>query len=530
MPRASTSWRQSGKAGGVSGADDASAAARAALRSSSRPLGAKAASSSFISGAAHSVSHPAIGLQRHPSAAHADANSALGAHSMRRRIRDALQLSKYKLSALVTFTAGIGYAAQCDVSRAEPLCVQRSERVNASLCGNAQSSAASSAPATCSTGCVRCSGMFVRAETLLKSALQEWKHALGLLAGTFLASASANTLNQMYEMSSDAKMSRTRIRPLPTGRVSLRAAAAFATLCGAAGFVILDASGGTACAALGLANIALYAGAYTPLKAMHPINTLVGAVVGAIPPLMGYTAAAHQDRLKHGVQSGGALHEFREMLRSPVAVLLGAWLLLWQIPHFHALAFMLRSDYAAGGIRMLAVSSPTLNAKISLGVCAAMLPLGAAAEYSGVCEQPFGLIATAMTGYMLHKAYRFARFPTVMANARALFRVSITYLPVVLTLLVLMRQLQPRLGTADHASTSLAQPRAVVSAPSRESSSAQGLLNPHTPRRREMTARRKDRPDIEIVYVMPEYTFWAPFPFLPLPVPPDAVYERKVVR
>ncbi|CAI5522896.1 unnamed protein product [Closterium sp. Naga37s-1] len=147
--------------------------------------------------------------------------------------------------------------------------------------------------------------------------------------GTFLAAASANTWNQVYEVANDALMKRTRGRPLPAGRMTRQHAIAWGLLTGASGLAILATQTNSMTAGLGAANIALYAGVYTPLKQLHIANTWVGAVVGAIPPLMGWAAA-----------SGG--------LDAGAAVLAGA-LYLWQMPHFLALAWLCRKDYAAGG-------------------------------------------------------------------------------------------------------------------------------------------------------------------------------------
>ncbi|CAI5973248.1 unnamed protein product [Closterium sp. NIES-65] len=179
--------------------------------------------------------------------------------------------------------------------------------------------------------------------------------------GTFLAAASANTWNQVYEVANDALMKRTRGRPLPAGRMTRQHAIAWGLLTGASGLAILATQTNSMTAGLGAANIALYAGVYTPLKQLHIANTWVGAVVGAIPPLMGWAAA-----------SGG--------LDAGAAVLAGA-LYLWQMPHFLALAWLCRKDYAAGGYRMLSLADPTgrRTAAAALRNCCYMLPLGLAA-------------------------------------------------------------------------------------------------------------------------------------------------------
>ena len=146
--------------------------------------------------------------------------------------------------------------------------------------------------------------------------------------GTFLCSASANTFNQVFEVRNDGCMARTMRRPLPSGRCSRRHAAAFGVAAGLAGVLLLREKTNDLTARLGACNIGLYALCYTPLKQVHWLNTWVGAVVGAVPPLMGWAAA--RDALE------------------PQAMVLAAALYFWQMPHFMALAWMARDDYVRG--------------------------------------------------------------------------------------------------------------------------------------------------------------------------------------
>lgn len=179
----------------------------------------------------------------------------------------------------------------------------------------------------------------------------DWVHCAALSAGTLLTSMSAAAWNQIAERRQDAMMLRTRARPLPAQRLAPRTAAAAAVGMGVGGLALLLVSGaddggdgsgrasspplltsgGVTAAALGAANIVLYGGIYTRLKVVHPVNTWVGAVVGAVPPLMGWAAAA-------GSLSQGAI---------PLA----AALYFWQLPHFMALSWINREDYARGGFR-----------------------------------------------------------------------------------------------------------------------------------------------------------------------------------
>jgi len=153
------------------------------------------------------------------------------------------------------------------------------------------------------------------------------------LLGTGLLASGTAVLNQWYERDTDAKMFRTKTRPLPTGRVSPARSLAFGVILSAAGFVELWLGANLMAALLGLATLVSYLFAYTPLKKVSPVCTTVGAVPGAMPPLIGYAAAS------------GTL--------DAQAWALYAILFLWQFPHFLAIARIYREDYARGGLSML---------------------------------------------------------------------------------------------------------------------------------------------------------------------------------
>jgi protoheme IX farnesyltransferase len=154
--------------------------------------------------------------------------------------------------------------------------------------------------------------------------------------GTALCSSSASTLNQIFEIDRDARMKRTAQRPLVTQHVlGANGAYALAATTGLTGGATLYFGTDPITTALGVGNIALYAGAYTYLKPRSEWNTWVGAIVGAIPPVMGYTAAT----------KGLGLFDIE-------AALLGGTLFLWQFPHFFALSWMHRVDYARGGFQV----------------------------------------------------------------------------------------------------------------------------------------------------------------------------------
>jgi heme o synthase len=167
----------------------------------------------------------------------------------------------------------------------------------------------------------------------------DWEGLGWTSLGTMLCSASANTFNQVFEVKNDSVMARTMRRPLPAKRCSVAHAATFGVLAGLAGVGVLTVKANNETAALGAFNIALYALCYTPLKQMHWLNTWAGAVVGAIPPVMGWCAAR------------GAIE--------PAAGVLAAALYYWQMPHFMALAYMARDDYVR---RVLSHTGPHTTA------------------------------------------------------------------------------------------------------------------------------------------------------------------------
>lgn len=154
--------------------------------------------------------------------------------------------------------------------------------------------------------------------------------------GTMLASSSANTFNQVIETSNDSRMKRTRNRPLPSGRISRSHALGWGIASGSAGIAVLAAGSNPLTAALGAANLFLYVGPYTLSKTRSELNTWVGSLVGAIPPLMGWAAA-----------TGGVV--------AVEPLMLAAYLFIWQFPHFFSLAWLHREDYARGGFAMVCI-------------------------------------------------------------------------------------------------------------------------------------------------------------------------------
>ncbi|TVU33926.1 hypothetical protein EJB05_15742, partial [Eragrostis curvula] len=309
--------------------------------------------------------------------------------------------------------------------------------------------------------------------------------------GTMMVAASANTLNQVFEIKNDAKMKRTMRRPLPSGRISPAHAAMWATSVGAAGTALLAWKANGLAAGLAASNLVLYAFVYTPLKQIHPVNTWVGAVVGAIPPLLGWAAASTELSLN--------------------AMILPAALYYWQIPHFMALAYLCRSDYLAGGYRMLSFADPTgkRTAWVSLRNCLYMLPLGFFAYNWGLTSDWFGLEASLLTLGLTIGALSFVLEPSPK-TARRMFYGSLLYLPAFMAGLLLHRL--PNNEQKEH---NLAQ----------NSDLAGVLYGANLQDEERATRKREDRKPSNVQSRSPvAYASVAPFPFLPVPiyVPPQA--------
>jgi protoheme IX farnesyltransferase len=243
---------------------------------------------------------------------------------------------------------------------------------------------------------------------------------LAVLCGTALVAGAASALNQYVEREADGRMLRTRGRPLPGGRLAPAEALAFGLAVSAAGLAVLAAGTNLLTFALGLAALLSYVLAYTPLKRVTSLCTVVGAVPGAIPPLMGWAAAR------------GSLDR--------TAWALFAILFLWQLPHFLALAWIYREDYARGGFPMLAVSDAdgSSTGRQALLYGAALLPVSLAAGLFAQAGSVFlwGGLAAGLA--FLACAALFARRREV-AWARRLFLASVLYLPTVLALMVFDR-------------------------------------------------------------------------------------------
>jgi protoheme IX farnesyltransferase len=230
------------------------------------------------------------------------------------------------------------------------------------------------------------------------------------VAGTALVAAGAAVLNQVYERDTDALMRRTRNRPLPDGRVGPSDATMYGAALSFAGLALLATRANAVAAVLALATIVVYLAIYTPMKRRTPLATLVGAVPGALPPLIGWTAA------RGSIDAGGAA--------------LFAIVFLWQIPHFMAIAWMYRDDYATAGFPMLPVVEPDGRRAAWQAVLysAALVPVSLAPTFTGIAGSAYFAAAIVLGSTLLALAYRFLRSRNDV-TARALFFGSITYLP-----------------------------------------------------------------------------------------------------
>jgi protoheme IX farnesyltransferase len=246
----------------------------------------------------------------------------------------------------------------------------------------------------------------------------DWARLVHLAVGTVLAAGGTLALNQYWEREVDARMERTRARPLPDGRLMPLEALAFGGAITAAGIVYLAAFVGMAPAAVTLTTFALYLFAYTPLKLRTALCTIVGAVPGALPPVTGWLAAR---------DDAGA----------------GAWILfgilfLWQLPHTLAIARLYRDDYARAGVRLLPVIDPdgTSTERQIVTGCLALLGVSLLPTLIGLAGAVYFVGALALGLGFVALGARQALTPSLGGARRVLFA-SLLYLPALLTLLAL---------------------------------------------------------------------------------------------
>lgn len=244
-----------------------------------------------------------------------------------------------------------------------------------------------------------------------------WPRLAWTVIGVALASASTGCLNQVLEADLDARMKRTARRPIPMGLVAPGSAHALGLLWGAAGLCLLAWKVNGISCGLTAFTLVSYLLVYTPMKRFSPLSTWIGAIPGALPPVIGWTAA------------GGALD-------ASAAALFGIQF-LWQMPHFLALAWLYRDDYSRGGYRVVSVTDPTgaelsrqLAATAALLLAVSILPFGL-----GLAGRAYLLTALALGGLFLFLSLAAARALT-QTSARRVFLASLAYLPLVLSALV----------------------------------------------------------------------------------------------
>lgn len=240
------------------------------------------------------------------------------------------------------------------------------------------------------------------------------------LIGAGLVAAGGSALNQWLERRIDARMWRTMKRPLPAGRVFPAEAFVFGAGLGLLGLAYLFAlvphpAAGVAAAVTFVSYVLIY----TPLKTVTVWNTVIGAVPGALPPVIGWCAARGWDGM-------------------PAAAGLFLVLFLWQLPHFLAIAWMYRADYARGGLRMLPITDPSgdRTAWVMVVICCALIPVGLVGVGVGVAG-PLSVVGCGLLGLLfLREAVRFDRTRTDR-QARRVLRASLFYLPGALGLMLL---------------------------------------------------------------------------------------------
>jgi protoheme IX farnesyltransferase len=245
-----------------------------------------------------------------------------------------------------------------------------------------------------------------------------WRQIITLFAGGMLVTGGANTINQILERESDMLMSRTRTRPLPEGRMNQQEAWVFAALTGISGALLLGYYFNPQAGALSFLSLLLYAFVYTPMKKVHPIAVLIGAIPGALPPLIGWVA---------GTGSFGA----------------GGWILFmlqffWQFPHFWAIAWVAFDDYNKAGIRML----PTREKETRFTGIQCMLyslvliPMAVAPRVLGLTGN-VGMSVCMFCGLMYFAASVIFYLKNDHKSARRVMFASFIYLPTILLALVI---------------------------------------------------------------------------------------------
>jgi heme o synthase len=238
--------------------------------------------------------------------------------------------------------------------------------------------------------------------------------------GTALVAGGASAFNQVIERGADSLMRRTRLRPVPDGRLQPAESLVFATALSVFGLLILAAGVNILSATIALTTLLIYAVVYTPLKRRSSVSTVVGAIPGALPPVIGWAAARNE--------------------LSPGAWVLFAIVFLWQLPHFLAIAWIYREDYARAGFPMLPVIEPDgrSTGRQAVFYCSALLPVSLAPTLLGLTNTAYFAAALVLGLLFLWLTLKFAR-TRGSADARRLFFGSIIYLPILWILMIVFR-------------------------------------------------------------------------------------------
>jgi heme o synthase len=239
-----------------------------------------------------------------------------------------------------------------------------------------------------------------------------------VLIGTGLIASGTAALNQWYEREADRKMLRTQARPIPSGRISAAQAFWFGMALEVVGTIELWLGVNALTSVLGVITMVLYLCAYTPLKQKTWWSTTIGAIPGAMPPLIGYAAAANR--------------------LTPEAWVLYAILFLWQFPHFYAIAWMYRDDYSRAGIQMLPVVEPdgASTSRQILIYSVLLIPISLLPNWLGMAGSIYFVGALALGLMFLYSGIRVA-FDRTKVRARRVLLASVIYLPVLYGLMVL---------------------------------------------------------------------------------------------
>jgi protoheme IX farnesyltransferase len=244
----------------------------------------------------------------------------------------------------------------------------------------------------------------------------DWRRVLHTLLGTALTAAGASVLNQVIERKYDQLMPRTRLRPLPSGRISPLEAVVYGCLLGIVGVAYLVFFVNVLTAVLGAFTLLSYLLVYTPMKRLTTLNTVIGAIPGAIPPVMGWTAVHNS--------------------LGPGAALLFCILFFWQMPHFLAIAILYRRDYESGGFKMLPVVDRDLfvTGRQIVLYSAALIPVTLMPTLFHMTGTVY-FVAALMLGLGYLSFGIICASTRQRADARKLFFASITYLPLLLAVM-----------------------------------------------------------------------------------------------